>query len=70
MSMDKSQVTKLRRSLEVEESPGGTGYRDDRDGRHDNNASFGPKDGQGPGRRERSLSPFSKRVALTQAMNM
>jgi hypothetical protein len=61
-SVDKSQVTKLRRSLEVEDGSSQNGH-------YDNNKSQ-PRDGKEPARRGRSLSPFSKRLALTQAISM
>ncbi|KAI1622364.1 hypothetical protein EDD37DRAFT_470325 [Exophiala viscosa] len=76
-SMDQSRITKHRRSLGSQD-----GYREEEkrysrenrpqangDGRRP--AGFGSSGAQGRGpRRERSLSPYSKRLALTQAMNL
>jgi len=92
VSMDKSQITKQRRSLDVDRD-----YDHDHDDDHDDgkrrdshrdsyrrgqsppnryphgagNSGRQPVDDRTGGRRkERSLSPYSKRLALTQAMNM
>ena len=74
--MDKSQITKQRRSLDVDERRDNrsSGYR--RDYNDENRHSVPRTDftfrGGMPSkaRKERSLSPYSKRLALTQAMNM
>jgi hypothetical protein len=70
-SMDKSQITKERKSFDDEE------INDRPRGRRDRNDDTLPRSdftlGGGEQRSERnrrSLSPYSKRLALTQAMNM
>jgi hypothetical protein len=72
-SMDKSQITKERKSFDDEE------VNDRPRGRRDRNDENRPLPGSdfslGGGERRserdrRSLSPYSKRLALTQAMNM
>ncbi|KIW97192.1 uncharacterized protein Z519_02584 [Cladophialophora bantiana CBS 173.52] len=74
-SMDKSQITKQRRSLETEDHVG-DGPWGRRQGHDDNDRHALPqRDFRVGGEkqslaRERSLSPYSKRLALTQAMNM
>ncbi|KIW75963.1 hypothetical protein Z517_10708 [Fonsecaea pedrosoi CBS 271.37] len=73
--MDKSQITKQRRSLEHEDydAPTFRGNACDRDDTYDPRL---PQRDVRRGReershiRERSLSPYSRRLALTQAMNM
>ena len=63
LSMDKSQITKHRRSLDSENGSVNGEARE----------SFGIGSSGHRSRevrRERSLSPYSKRLALTQAMNM
>lgn len=77
LSMDKSRITRHRRSLDSENE-----FEGDRRGygkenrRHGQQEARKPvasrpsdKEPKGP-RRDRSLSPFSKRLALTQAMNL
>jgi hypothetical protein len=72
-SVDKSQVTRERRSIDETESPHRPRPKR-RDGRP--HESRGEREGathrpaQSFQRRERSLSPYSKRLALTQAMNV
>ena len=63
LSVDKSQITKHRRSLDSASSS--------QNGDSRGTTGFGAS-GQRRRevRRERSLSPYSKRLALTQAMNM
>jgi hypothetical protein len=73
-SMDKSQITKQRRSLDVDDSfdlkSGGRGASHG-EIRPSPRANFTSGEGKQPGdRRERSMSPYSKRWALTKAMNM
>ncbi len=72
-SMDKSQITKQRRSLDVED------IKDRQRGRRDFDNESRPlpqsdftfeEERQTRTRKQRSLSPYSKRLALTQAMNM
>ncbi|EXJ83798.1 hypothetical protein A1O1_07425 [Capronia coronata CBS 617.96] len=78
-SMDKSQITKDRRSLDDSDNDfddrAGTRYRhvQPHGSNHGSRSPRGfriPQEHHGPSRRERSLSPYSKRLALTQAMNM
>ncbi|KEF61230.1 uncharacterized protein A1O9_02795 [Exophiala aquamarina CBS 119918] len=76
-SMDIEEITKHRRSMDS-----GQGYNDENgayDRRHTRRESPGLRERYGSGnttarpreqRKERSLSPYSKRLALTQAMNM
>lgn len=77
-SMDIGEITKHRRSMDSVQSD----YDDENtpfDRRHNRRESPGLHDRYGSGntttrpreqRKERSLSPYSKRLALTQAMNM
>ncbi|EXJ62558.1 hypothetical protein A1O7_02996 [Cladophialophora yegresii CBS 114405] len=71
--MDKSQITRHRKSFDGEDTHDGPRGRRDR---NDENRPLPQSDypfGAGEQRRERkqrSLSPYSKRLALTQAMNM
>jgi len=75
-SLDKSQITKHRVSLGSEKDPNDDGQYEEHDNRkpkenprfpaNTRSANAGPRQP----RRERSLSPYSKRLALTQAMNM
>lgn len=68
-SVDKSQVTRDRRSLDkTADGPEGDGNG----GRHDhgNRRQQRNEPKAGHPRRERSLSPYSKRLALTSAMNV
>jgi hypothetical protein len=72
-SMDKSQITKDRRSLDMQDESDDRrrGYRRDyadEDGPLPR-SDFTPS-GDRWTRKERSLSPYSKRLALTQSMNM
>lgn len=65
-SVDKSRVTRDRRSLDQGAPPqtsNGQGEKPRREREHRSSGYAGQ-------RRERSLSPYSKRIALTQAMNM
>jgi len=76
-SMDIGEITKHRRSMDS-----GQGYNDENDlydQRRSRRESPGLRERYGSGnttaqprdqRKERSLSPYSKRLALTQAMNM
>ncbi|KAL3249512.1 hypothetical protein ABHI18_011557, partial [Aspergillus niger] len=71
-SVDHSRIARARRSATPEKRPERSypASRDYRDG-----PGRSQKDGRGQGRappppRERSLSPYSKRLALTQSMNM
>ncbi|KIW70936.1 hypothetical protein PV04_03164 [Phialophora macrospora] len=68
--MDKSQITKERKSFDVEDvNDRPRGGQD----RNDENRPLPRSDFRGEQRRERdqrSLSPYSRRLALTQAMNM
>ncbi|KIW27274.1 uncharacterized protein PV07_07028 [Cladophialophora immunda] len=75
--MDKSQITKQRRSLENEDYAAASSRRYARDHDDDDNDDDGLPQREfrfgGEKRsnmRDRSLSPYSKRLALTQAMNM
>ncbi|PYH95825.1 hypothetical protein BO71DRAFT_350383 [Aspergillus ellipticus CBS 707.79] len=78
-SVDHSRIARTRRSATPITHPEGnySGSRDhmDRPGpSHGRSANFGSGGGRDQGRgpppqRERSLSPYSKRIALTQAMN-
>jgi len=70
-SMDKSQINKHRVSMEPQ-----NGYGDDRQ-QHGRGSRWKEKENERfpeakprEPRRERSLSPYSKRLALTQAMNL
>jgi len=76
-SMDKSQITKHRVSMEPQNGHEDDGRQHDRGNRWrekenerfpQGTRTFNPK--QRESRRERSLSPYSKRLALTQAMNL
>lgn len=76
-SMDKSQITKHRVSMEPQNGHEDDGRQHDRGNRWrekenerfpQDTRTFNPK--QRESRRERSLSPYSKRLALTQAMNL
>ena len=69
-SFDRSKIARHRRSLTPDDGPKhkhdkGPGSRD-----LDSGSRRGPPGGRPAPVRERSLSPFSKRLALTQAMNM
>jgi hypothetical protein len=72
--MDKSQITKARRSLDVEDELDHRrrgyrqAYREENHPLPRSNLAFGER--QNRERKERSLSPYSKRLALTQSMNM
>ena len=76
-SIDRSRVARERASYTPEENRKERSYEDyDRDGRVHSTRhgqgqnSWAPADSPGHSiRRDRSLSPFSKRVALTKAMN-
>lgn len=82
LSMDKSMVAKQRRSLDEGNNATGENERVHRSGdakssyrrddrpsrRSDGSAAHHP--GPPPPRKERSLSPYSRRLALTQSMNM
>jgi hypothetical protein len=82
LSMDKSRVAKQRRSLDEGSNSNGedekmyrswdaksSNRRDDRPSRRSNgNTANHP--GPAAPRKERSLSPYSRRLALTQSMNM
>ncbi|RAK93664.1 hypothetical protein BO79DRAFT_186350 [Aspergillus costaricaensis CBS 115574] len=71
-SVDHSRIARTRRSATPEKRPE-RGYPASRN--YGDGPSHSQKDGRGQGRappppRERSLSPYSKRLALTQSMNM
>jgi len=82
LSMDKSRVAKQRRSLDEGSNAQGekgrsypsgdatsSHHRDDRPShRTDGSTVHHPR--PPPARKERSLSPYSRRLALTQSMNM
>ncbi|KAE8147009.1 zinc knuckle-domain-containing protein [Aspergillus avenaceus] len=79
-SINPSYIARERRSVTPDaglesDYPGTSGKRSDRLGDRSNRAHGGQNDrGQHrstpPSRKERSLSPYSKRLALTQAMNI
>ena len=82
LSMDKSRVAKQRRSLDDSSKVNGedektyrsrdvrsSHRRDDSPSRR-SNGKAAYHSGQPPQRKERSLSPYSRRLALTQSMNM
>ncbi|RAL00286.1 zinc finger CCHC-type containing 10 [Aspergillus ibericus CBS 121593] len=71
-SVDQSRVARARRSVTPERLPE-SNYPGPKDPSRSHASNLGEdRRGQGrpPARRERSLSPYSKRLALTQAMNL